>query len=54
MLPLRITRPTFEMPTATITLFWHTRTDADAGVRYFRDLIARAVRVYSPVTRRSA
>ncbi|HET9989893.1 MAG TPA: hypothetical protein VFQ65_15280 [Kofleriaceae bacterium] len=44
MLPLRITRPAFEMPTATVTLTWHARTDADAGARYFRDLIARAVR----------
>jgi DNA-binding transcriptional LysR family regulator len=44
MLPLRITRPTFEMPKAVLTLVWHARTDADAGARYFRDMIARAVR----------
>jgi len=44
MLPLRITRPTFEMPRAAVTLVWHARTDADTGARYFRDLIARAVR----------
>jgi len=54
MLPLRITRPTFEMPKATVTLLWHARTDADTGARYFRDLIARAVRVYSPPTKRAA
>ena len=57
VLPLKITRPTFEMPTATVTLVWHVRTDADAGARYFRDLIVRAVRAprpYSRATRRSA
>jgi DNA-binding transcriptional LysR family regulator len=43
LLPLKITRPTFEMPEASVTLFWHARTDADAGARYFRDLVARAV-----------
>jgi DNA-binding transcriptional LysR family regulator len=43
LLPLTITRPTFEMPKASVTLFWHARTDADAGARYFRDLVARAV-----------
>jgi DNA-binding transcriptional LysR family regulator len=43
LLPLKITRPAFEMPKASVTLFWHARTDADAGARYFRDLVARAV-----------
>jgi DNA-binding transcriptional LysR family regulator len=44
LLPLKVTRPTFEMPAGAVTLFWHARTDADAGAQYFRDLVARAVR----------
>jgi DNA-binding transcriptional LysR family regulator len=43
LLPLVITKPSFDVPKASVTLFWHTRTDADAGARYFRDLVARAV-----------
>jgi DNA-binding transcriptional LysR family regulator len=43
MLPVKIARPTFDMPGAAVTLFWHARTDADPGAAYFRDLIARAV-----------
>ena len=31
LLPLKVTRPTFEMPAGAVTLFWHARTDADAG-----------------------
>jgi DNA-binding transcriptional LysR family regulator len=55
MLPLRITRPTFEMPRVAVTLVWHARTDADAGARYFRELIARAVSAPRyPASRRSA
>jgi len=60
MLPLAMTRPTFEMPRAAVTLVWHVRTDADAGARHFRDLVAAAVgaeprrRRYARATRRSA
>jgi len=55
MLPLRITRPTFDMPRVAVTLVWHARTDADAGARYFRELIARAVSAPRyPASRRSA
>jgi len=43
-LPLRVTRPAFEMPRAEVTLIWHARSDADAGAAYFRELVARAVR----------
>jgi DNA-binding transcriptional LysR family regulator len=43
LLPLKITKPSFQMPTASVTLLWHARTDADAGARYFRDLIVLAV-----------
>jgi DNA-binding transcriptional LysR family regulator len=45
LLPLKITRPTFEMPRATVTVIWHARTDSDGGAQYFRNLIARAVDV---------
>jgi DNA-binding transcriptional LysR family regulator len=44
LLPLKIAEPSFTMPSAAVTLFWHSRTDGDAGARYFRDLIAAAVR----------
>ncbi|AKU95592.1 Transcriptional regulator, LysR family [Labilithrix luteola] len=43
ILPLKIVQPTFTLPAASVTLVWHARTDADAGARYFRDLIVRAV-----------
>jgi DNA-binding transcriptional LysR family regulator len=42
-LGLRIAQPTFEMPTASVTLLWHARTEVDAGAAFFRDLVARAV-----------
>jgi DNA-binding transcriptional LysR family regulator len=44
LLGLKMARPTFTMPTAAVTMVWHARTDADAGARYFRELIARAAR----------
>jgi DNA-binding transcriptional LysR family regulator len=44
LLALKMTRPTFAMPTAAVTMVWHARTDADAGAHYFRELIARATR----------
>lgn len=43
LLPLRIVKSTFELPRAGVTLVWHERTGADAGARYFRDLVAAAV-----------
>ena len=43
LLPIKITRPTFEMPRATVTLMWHSRTGSDLGAEYFRELVARAV-----------
>jgi DNA-binding transcriptional LysR family regulator len=43
-LPLRIAKTTFPLPAMDISMMWHTRTDKDAGGRYFRRLVAEAVR----------
>lgn len=44
ILPLKIARPTFPLPSMQMAITWHARTDADAGARYFRRLIVDAVR----------
>ncbi|MEO7734092.1 MAG: LysR family transcriptional regulator [Kofleriaceae bacterium] len=43
LLPLRVARATFPLPSIGIVLSWHDRTDADAGARYVRQLVADAV-----------
>jgi DNA-binding transcriptional LysR family regulator len=43
-LPVKIARTTFSLPSMSISLTWHARTDADAGARYFRRLVVDAVR----------
>jgi DNA-binding transcriptional LysR family regulator len=42
--PLRIARATFPLPSLGLSMMWHERTDADPGARYFRRLVAEAVR----------
>jgi hypothetical protein len=44
MLPVRVAKATFPMPTIDISITWHGRTDADAGARFFRRLIVEAVK----------
>jgi DNA-binding transcriptional LysR family regulator len=39
MLPLKIVEPEFELPRIDSAMFWHARTDADKGARYFRQLV---------------
>jgi DNA-binding transcriptional LysR family regulator len=43
LLPLKIVRAAFPMPTLATQLVWHERTHADAGARFFRELIGTAV-----------
>jgi DNA-binding transcriptional LysR family regulator len=42
--PIRIARTTFPMPTMSMSMMWHERTDADPGANYVRRLVADAVR----------
>ncbi len=42
--PLKIARTTFPLPSMGLSMMWHGRTDADPGARYFRRLVAEAVR----------
>ncbi len=44
MLPLKIVEADFELPSIDMALTWHSRTDADAGSRYFRKLVLRCLR----------
>jgi DNA-binding transcriptional LysR family regulator len=44
ILPIRIAPATFPLPTMSMSMTWHERTDADPGARYFRELVATAVR----------
>ena len=48
MLPLKIVESEFELPSLDIAMFWHERTDADDGARYFRQLILRSFTVSNP------
>lgn len=43
LLPLKIVRATFALPTLPTQLVWHERTHADAGARFFRELIVATV-----------
>jgi DNA-binding transcriptional LysR family regulator len=43
-LPLKSVATTFQLPKMSMSLVWHERTDADPGGRYFRDVVAKAVR----------
>jgi DNA-binding transcriptional LysR family regulator len=43
MLPLRIAKTTFPVPSLPMSLMWHERTDADPGARYFRSVVVDAV-----------
>jgi DNA-binding transcriptional LysR family regulator len=47
MLPLKVVEPDFELPAIDIAMFWHARTDADEGARYFRDMILRSFAQYT-------
>jgi DNA-binding transcriptional LysR family regulator len=42
--PIKIVATTFPLPSLGISMTWHQRTDADPGARYFRRLVADAVR----------
>lgn len=43
LLPLRIVPAAFDMPTLTMVMQWHPRTDADPAAAYFRELLVEAV-----------
>jgi len=49
ILPIRIAPTTFPLPSIGIAMTWHERTDSDAGAKYFRRLVADAVRGTDPV-----
>jgi len=42
-LPLKKVTPTFPLPSMMTVMVWHPRTDADAGARLFRQVVAEAV-----------
>jgi DNA-binding transcriptional LysR family regulator len=44
MLPVRIARTTFPLPSLPMSLTWHERTDADPGATYFRRVLVESVR----------
>jgi DNA-binding transcriptional LysR family regulator len=44
LLPLKIMSATFPLPRLQTMMVWHERTDADAGARFFRNLIEDAVK----------
>ena len=44
LLPLKAVKTTFPLPKMSMSMTWHERTNADAGARHFRALIAAAVR----------
>jgi DNA-binding transcriptional LysR family regulator len=43
-MPIKVAATTFLLPKISVSLVWHERTDADSGGRFFRDLVAAAVR----------
>ena len=45
LLPLKKVAAAFPLPSMTTVMVWHERTDADAGARAFRNVIADAVAV---------
>jgi len=44
LLPLKKVAATFPLPRLTTVMVWHERTDADPGAKFFRELVAEAVR----------
>ncbi|HEY6463471.1 MAG TPA: LysR family transcriptional regulator [Polyangiaceae bacterium] len=44
ILPVKIAPATFPLPSIGISLLWHERTDADPAARFFRRLVAEAVK----------
>jgi DNA-binding transcriptional LysR family regulator len=44
ILPLKIVPTSFPLPSMGMCLAWHARTDADAGARFFRELVLAAVK----------
>jgi DNA-binding transcriptional LysR family regulator len=44
LLPLKRVDAAFPLPRLTTVMVWHERTDADPGARFFRDVVADAVR----------
>ena len=44
LLPLKRVTATFPLPRLTTVMVWHERTDADPGAKFFRQLVADAVR----------
>jgi DNA-binding transcriptional LysR family regulator len=42
-LPIKIAKATFPLPTMSLSLVWHERTDADPAARYFRQVVIDAV-----------
>ncbi len=43
ILPVKIVPAEFPLPRAKTVMVWHERTDADAGARFFRELVVEAV-----------
>jgi DNA-binding transcriptional LysR family regulator len=43
LLPLKRVSSAFRLPSMTTVMVWHERTDADAGARAFRHVIADTV-----------
>jgi DNA-binding transcriptional LysR family regulator len=44
MLPLRMVLPTFKVPGLAMSIAWHERTRADAGMAFFRKVLLEALR----------
>lgn len=44
VLPLKIVELPFPLPPMEMGMLWHERTEADEGSRYFRALVAEALR----------
>ncbi|HEY1697068.1 MAG TPA: LysR family transcriptional regulator [Polyangiaceae bacterium] len=44
MLPVKVAPASFALPSIGVSIFWHERTDADPGARFFRRLVADAVK----------
>ncbi len=43
MLPLKVVKSDFELPSLDIAMFWHARTDTDDGARYFRQMVLHSI-----------
>ncbi len=53
-LPVRIAKMAFPMPSLKVSLAWHERTDADAGARFFRQVVVDAVRMKEQASREAS